>query len=264
MSDSYIYENDSFCFRHHTSFNYPKDAHYAHSHNMYELIYFISGDATHVIEDRKYKLKTKDLILIKPTKHHFIQIDSTCDYERYDILFSPHIQGIENVHLLNSLPDVINLDNLPMAKDIMKKMDYYFLHFEDEEFVKIISLLLSELFFLLSIAKPNDTAIESSPTLSKAIAYINANLTTLSDISEVASHCFVTESYLFRLFKSELHHTPKKYINEKRILLAQRMISEGEKPSAVYEKCGFNDYATFYRNYTSFFGHNPSDEHSVS
>ena len=74
----------------------------------------------------------------------------------------------------------------------------------------------------------------------------------------MAKSCFVTESYLYRLFKNELHKTPAKYIASKRLLLAERMISDGESPTTVYEKCGFSDYTTFYRDYRAHFGHTPS------
>ena len=80
----------------------------------------------------------------------------------------------------------------------------------------------------------------------------------LDSIEEVAKSCFVSESYLFRLFKKELKQTPAKYVAAKRLLLAERLIGEGVTPTSVYEKCGFNDYTTFYRNYCSHFGHAPS------
>ena len=41
---------------------------------------------------------------------------------------------------------------------------------------------------------------------------------------------------------------------EKRLLLAQKMIRDGEKPTTVCERCGFGDYTTFYRNYIAFWG----------
>ena len=52
--------------------------------------------------------------------------------------------------------------------------------------------------------------------------------------------------------------TPAKYILSKRMLKAQKMIHRGEKPTAVYIKCGFDDYATFFRNYKKYFGYPPS------
>lgn len=265
MSGANIYEDDSFCFRHHTSYNYPKNAHSAHSHNIYELIYFVGGDATHVIENRRYKLRKGDLVLIRPLKHHFIQIDSLCDYERYDILFDPEALGIESIRLLDEGFDIMNLEDHPAADNIIRKTDYYFKHFKGQDFVKVTSLLLSELFYLLSVISSSEREMtsEGSPILSRALEYINSNLATITDIGEIAKHCFVTESYLFRIFKNELHHSPKRYINEKRLLLADKRIASGEKPTAVYESCGFSDYTTFYRSYVSFFGHAPSRRISV-
>ena len=148
-----------------------------------------------------------------------------------------------------------------MATEIIKKTDFYSRHFSGEDFEKILTSLLSELFYLLSVTprtSKTDDATVSSQTLSRALSYINDNLTTLSGVEEVARKCFVTESYLFRLFKSELKQTPLKYITSKRLLLAERMISDNERPTVVYEKCGFSDYTTFYRNYRSYFGHSPS------
>ena len=122
--------------------------------------------------------------------------------------------------------------------------------------------MLSELFYNLSVFPhlPYEERAVVSPLLSKALKYINENLCTLSGVEEIAKHLFVSESYLFRMFKKELHQSPKKYIRDKRLLIAQKMISLGERPSLVCDKCGFGDYTTFYRNYTDFFGHTPSDE----
>ena len=39
----------------------------------------------------------------------------------------------------------------------------------------------------------------------------------------------------------------------------QKMLSEGERPTAVCTRCGFSDYTTFYRNYVGFFGCPPSE-----
>jgi AraC-like DNA-binding protein len=262
MQKDYSYKGEALFFKHEISRNLPKDAYSIHSHNMYELLYFVGGDATHVIEDRQYKLKRGDLVLIKPSKYHFIRIDSACDYERYDILFSPRTKNLEGLELLESTPEIMNLEEYPMATEIIKKTDFYYKHFKGEDFERILTGLLCELFYLLSVTPATENTeapTVASPTLSMALSYINENLTTLTGIDEVAKSCFVTESYLYRLFKNELHQTPAKYVTSKRLLLAERRISDGEKPTAVYEKCGFSDYTTFYRNYRAFFGRSPSD-----
>ncbi len=264
MTSDSVFRTKRLVYKHEISENLPKDAYSLHIHNAYELIWFLDGDATHVIENRKYKLKKGDLILIRPSQYHFIQIDTPSRYERYNILFDPEDHNVEGVELIPDRIEVISLAGNAIAEDIFRKCDLYHRSCSEEIFEKLLSHLLSELFFHIHLF-PQSFANESatfSPLISKALQYINVNLCTIADMKEIADHLFVSESYLFRLFKKEMHQTPKKYIREKRLLMAQKMLSAKEKPSAVCEKCGFSDYTTFYRNYTAFFGHSPSERPS--
>ena len=90
--------------------------------------------------------------------------------------------------------------------------------------------------------------------------YIREHLFTLKDVGELARALFVSEGYLFRLFKQELKNTPKRYITEQRLLAAERLLSQGITPTAAAARCGFQDYATFNRRYTEFFRRRPSEE----
>ena len=122
MINDYIWETDRIFFKHEVSEDIPCNTYSMHTHNTYELIYFLEGDATHVIEDRKYKLKKGDLILIRPYRYHFIQIDSTTDYERYDILFDPIRHHVEGVSLIEEEIEVVSLSENAIAKNIFQKI----------------------------------------------------------------------------------------------------------------------------------------------
>ena len=260
----YQYSSDGLFFKHELTVSPPCDAFSMHTHNYCELLYFLSGDATHVIEDRKYKLKKGDLIIIRPSKYHFIQIDSNTDYERYDILFDEPLIGT-SLKAINESVEVINLAQSPTADGIFRRCDYYAKNLPMSAFSEILPLLIKELFYNISIEQSKPTVRDASavnPILSKALAYINDELFTLKSVSEVAAKLFVTESYLFRIFKNELHQTPKKYITDKRLLAAQSMIRMGQRPTDVSEKCGFGDYTTFYRCYKRFFGVSPSEKNA--
>ena len=261
MMNDYIWTTDKMFFKHEISEDLTCDTYSAHTHNAYELIYFLDGDATHVIEDRKYKLKKGDLILIRPFQHHFIQIDTPARYERYDILFDSKKHGVESVNRIPEDMEVINISGNRILEDIFRKCDLYDQSSDRDTFDKILSHLLSELFYHITLF-PRPSTQETtmlSPLISKVLSYISENLCTISGIEEISNHLFVSQTYLFRLFKKELHQTPKKYIMEKRLLLAQKMLSAGEKATNVCEQCGFGDYTTFYRNYTAFFGQLPSE-----
>ena len=263
MND-YIFQSDRLFFKHEISENLTRDTYSMHIHHGYELLYFLSGDATCVIEDRRYKLKKGDLILIRPLQYHFIQIDAPEVYERYDILFDPERYDIEGTRLLPDDIEVINVSGNGILEELFQKLDFYRKNSDSDVFERILYHLISELFYNISLsyhAMPENKPT-LSPIISKALKYTNDNLCTVTGISEIASHLFVSESYLFRLFKNELHQTPKKYIREKRLLMAQKMLMDGEKPTRVSERCGFSDYTTFYRNYTEFFGVSPKETKS--
>ena len=261
MVHQYIQTTDRVFFKHEISEDLPCDAYSMHTHNAYELIYFLDGDASHVIEDRKYKLKRGDLILIRPMSYHFIQIEGQARYERYDILFDPKAHGVEGVELLPEGLEVVSLTGNPLARDVFRRCDLYRQGCSEEDFSRLLPHLLSELFFSLRTFSGDGLATEGaklSPLISEFLGYVNRHLCSPLDIGQIAGRLYVSESYLFRLFKKELHQTPQKYIREKRLMLARKMLAEGERPTAVCIRCGFSDYTTFYRNYVAFFGCPPS------
>ncbi|MBE6558890.1 MAG: AraC family transcriptional regulator [Ruminococcaceae bacterium] len=261
MFNDYIQTTDRVFFKHEISEDLPCDAYSMHTHNAYELIYFLDGDASHVIEDRKYKLKKGDLILIRPMSYHFIRIEGRARYERYDILFDPQAHGVEGVDLIPEHLEVVSLAGNSLAEDVFRRCDLYRQNCTAEDFSRLLPHLLSELFFSLRAFSGDGTTAEGarlSPLISEFLRYVNRNLCAPIDIGQVAAALFVSESYLFRLFKRELHQTPQKYIREKRLMMAKKMLSEGERPTAVFTHCGFSDYTTFYRNYVTLFGCSPS------
>ena len=247
----------------HRRFDGKRVVNYMHSHNTYELLYFLTGDFVHGIEDRRYKLSKHDLVIVRPNHYHYIQINPTTPYERYDILFDPGELGIDNIHLLSEHIDVVRCQNQPMITDLFRKIDYYSQHLEGEDLRNVLVLLIKELFYLLSIREDvkNDLHPEGiHPIVSKALAEINHNLCSIKSIDEVADKLFVSKGYLFRMFKRELQTTPHKYIAEKRLNMAQNLLLQGQSPTQVYQACGFNDYTAFYRSYVKFFGCSPSQQ----
>ena len=260
-----VHENatDGLILNHAKYTGLKKDAMAIHTHNDYELLYILSGDVSHVIENRKYKLKKDDLVIIKPNMYHFVQVDSSKDYERYNILFNPKLLGINNIELLPNDIEIINCKHRPIISELFKKTDYYSGVLKKEELKDVIAMLIKELIYNLSLSDiGEDPALWENihPLISKAITEINDNLFNISNIEEIAVKLGVSESYLYRIFKKELKTTPLKYLTEKRLLIAQNLILCGKKPTEVYSECGFLDYTSFYRSYLKLFGYSPSKE----
>lgn len=251
-------------FYNHYTYTTPRsDAISMHIHDDYEILYIVSGDLTHIVEDRKYKLKKDDLIIVRPYNYHYIQIDDSVNYERYNILFNPSQLAVNNINLLPENTNVLNCKHLPVIKELFRKTDYYSSNLSKQDFEKTLSIMLSELIYNLSFANASYKTYEiSNPFIKKAIEQINNNLFTAKSIREIAEELSISESYLYRIFKEELYISPLRYINEKKLRFARQLLLSGEKPYNIYLECGFSDYTSFYRNYKKLFGHPPSSENN--
>ena len=61
-----------------------------HFHTVYELLYFVQGNADFMIEHRLYKIKPGSLLIAKPGEYHNIVFHSEEPYERYVLRFPPY------------------------------------------------------------------------------------------------------------------------------------------------------------------------------
>lgn len=233
-----------------------------HCHNGYEIIFFISGSGYYQIEERTYILKKYDLVITRPGNYHNIDINTDEKYDRYDILVNSSAQLLPLLDKLLEKYEVINCADAPNIVNNFKKTDVYRRFFADDVFNMLLNNLLIEICYNLIINNPivNQEFIPSSKHLANALEYINTNLLTIKDVKEVCNHVFVSENHLFRIFKEEMNISPKKYITSKRLLYAQKLILGGERPTDIFEKCGFNNYISFYQRYVDFFGYPPSEE----
>ena len=237
-----------------------------HSHNNYELLFFKKGEADYVIEERKYKLKKNDLVFIRSGKYHYIEIKSDSDYERVNISFDASVVGSKLLHMIDEGIEVVNCPKESVIGEIFARLEYYDSNLSEQNFFALLPSLLIETFYALTISYDDGINIPSeiSPILTKAIKYINDNLFSIKSIKEISDQFFVSEQYFFRLFQTQLKTSPKKYLNSKRLLRAQKMIQRGKKPIEVYLQCGFETYVGFYKQYLKTFGYPPSKERNVS
>ena len=233
-----------------------------HTHEVPELMYIKQINGSYIAEGTEYHLKAGDLILVPPAVHHSIKRNPDSVYERYDLCFDENIFPEFDFKKIFEKINVINCLNNNIISDIFGKFDFYAENFGDKDLENIIILLLKEMFYnftLDSISEKKDN-IYFNRVLTDAVNYINQNLFSIKSVSEISRTLYITDTYLYKIFKNGLQTSPKKYITSKRLLHARQKIIQGSKPTDIYQECGFNDYVSFYRNYISFFGYSPSQE----
>jgi len=254
-------KTDKFVYNH---LVYDKEAerHFAmHSHSFVELIYVVKGEVAYTIENKKFIARQGELILLRPHAYHFFTIQNQKDYEKIGVLFSQEL--IETADVLNEYFIILQCGN-GRIRDILNKLEFYYHNCPTDVFSEILLLLTKEIVLNIRYFSQQykiSSADPIHPLIERAIEYINENLTSLNTIQELAEHLAVSESHIKVLFRSQLQVTPKKYITEKKLLLAKSMITNGTSPTQAALHCGYSNYVTFYRLYLKHFGNKPVNDY---
>ena len=251
---------ESFVINHSANYEPSAEEFPPHFHEAWELLFFLRGEVVYRVNGKEYALRRGDLVLSRPTVLHRIEPTGKERYERINIILD---DGIIPRSILERLPevDVFSFGEGGRVFDIFEKLTDYARLFEGEELLLLSKSLITEVMCNLVIAGGYECGqTVSNPIIAAALVYIDAHLTEISGVDELCEHLYITKSHLHHLFVTHLGVTPKRYINSKRLLLAQRMIRSGERATEVASAVGYSDYATFFRGYKKYFGYAPSEE----
>ena len=241
-----------------------------HTHTNAELFCFVSGKAVYHVEGSEYPLSPGDILLMRPTEAHFIETDDRYNYERIIVSFDPGI--------LHSLDPENTLTRPLFDRKAGKQNHYPAADFDSDRYLQYLQnmlspdadrltalanliLLLKELCAVFDRASHNATQPDTAEY--QIIRYINKNLDKELTLKELSEKFFLSRAQLCLRFKNATGTSVGKYISIKRLILARQKILQGQKPTEVYDSCGYQDYSTFYRAYTRFFGHSPKQESSA-
>lgn len=231
-----------------------------HVHSDFEFLLFLSGDASYVVEHKKFALIPDVLVLSKPMQYHFIEINSAdIPYERYYVQFdlTKFPESIRDK--INGFPETLRLDKNSRVFKIMKSMRDYSDIFPPKAYPELYDSLLCELVFAASLegSGGNVNFIEADDVTIKALEYINAHIFEPITIKAIADGVYTSPSSLCHRFKKSMQIGVYEYVTKKKMTLADGLLRRGESPLSVAAKLGYQDYSTFYRSYKAAFSRPP-------
>ena len=256
---------EDFLFRHITDWEFPGEM-AVHYHESCELLFIKKGDITYIADGKSYRLSKNSLILSRPMENHTIIFNDTDIYERYNILFDPGEALFWPYHEIPKSISVINFNGNELVCNLFKKMEYYCNHLEGQHLKQVLQHLTQEVLinFLLSAKEFKQSQMCTvNPVITKAIAYIDDNITAPLQVETLCEVLYITKSHLHHLFIKHMNISPKKYIMLRKLHMVQRELAAGGSPTEVAARYGFANYSTFYRNYRKIFGTMPSDEETA-
>ncbi len=252
--------------------NAPPNVDYeVHPHYQeFELYRFLEGDLVFAVDGRHIKVEEGMVILIANGVLHRPIIKNRCRYRRDRILFRKEIFIRFNTMTFELYNKLKNRRVLVLNKELVEKSGINGLIDEVgtrlaqntsyDGFCALISLLA-----LLIQAEAHSRQIENilpaadSERVSEMIRYIDEHL--MEDLSyRTLSDVFcLSEKSLYKFFKNEIGFAPGSYINERRIIMAQSILSAGGSAKAAAYAAGFKDYSVFYRCFLKKVGMTPAE-----
>ncbi len=233
-----------------------------HTHDDVEVYLLLSGHGIFHIEGTAYPLSPGDVLVMRPAESHYIELTADVPYERAVINFSVDVfAGID--------PDGL-LTKAILHRDAGKNNQYKAFSFNGgscmhywhtimsengEPYINLLTGLiglLREIHNIFYQQADKDTAKDLLEY--QIVQYINSKLSESLTLDDICKQFFISKAQLCRLFRRTTATTVWQYITVKRLVMARQMLEQGEHPTKIYAKCGFNDYSTFYRAYVKHYG----------
>lgn len=242
-----------------------------HIHNCYEIYYSISGGKQFLIDNKFYNINSGDIFFINQYESHYLSEVDNMTHDRIVISIYPEFLAslssskTDLNHCFTSRNNV-NQHKLTLSSEVQKRF-LYFIHklcttegygsdlLERAVFTELM-IFLNKLFDTTVSEDEHETNCYHKQ-VDDILLFINSNLSKPLTIESLASHFYLSSSYICRIFKSTTGTTINKYITARRISVAKTLLTAGKSVTEACELSGFNDYSNFLKSFTKSVGISP-------
>jgi len=198
-------------------------------HPFYEILYYMGGDATLLTEKFESKLNNNSLIIIPKECYHKFKILNQNNYTRLFIQFSLTADTELTYNKIFSEIRVVTPNNyilsvLNRITEVLSEICYA--ESKNNLLKSALPMLLAELSATSFTVQP--TLRKDEHLITKCINFIDNRLNTPLFVSDIAREMGVSVSTLHLCFKDHLGISIYKYITEKRLDLAAKLLSDTE------------------------------------
>ena len=191
-----------------------------HYHSLYELLFFIQGDAEFMIQSKKYAVKAGDFLVVQPGEHHNIILLSDKTYERVVIRFDPfdihpslrqYLNNLENVYYISHTPISNIIEGFDIQYDKIRK------EFIPQAFISSLNILLT---YLCSSPELIQNADRIDEDVKEIIDYIDLHLPDIQTIDNLSKGLHMSKSAIYKTFGKHFDTPIMSYIRTQKIMVA--------------------------------------------
>ncbi|WP_284730566.1 AraC family transcriptional regulator [Staphylococcus saprophyticus] len=253
-----------------------RDGHFGnelHYHDHYEIFFSLSGNLLYTIEGRKYKLDVGSMLIITPYEFHQLNEQMDGHAERIGLRFDSQLLerlSNESVDLTQCFDTQSSqFKNLLQLNESQKRELYYLLQGlineqDNQKFGKSLAeeAILTQFFILLNrIFIENESSTHNddpeAQLVRQVLDYMELHYADQISLEDIEKKFLVSRYKITQHFTRLVGYPPYRYLLNKRLQNAQRMLKNGHSPQQVAIQCGFSDYSNFYRRFKTSYGCSP-------
>ncbi len=243
-----------------------------HYHTFHKIILLLAGRAGYAVEGERYELTPGDIVLVGRGSIHRPLVAAGDYYERMILYISP------------AYLETLACEDCDPGECFRLAQQSFQYVYRDEGGSRVLPLFraLHETISqggygasLLTRAQFTELMVEVNRLCrlghgvgatggdSKVVSllqYLSLHLNEPLSIDDLSERFYISKYHMMRRFRQETGYSIHGYLAEKRLLLAQQLLSRGASPSEVFTQVGYQDYSTFSRAYKKQFGRGPSTD----
>ncbi len=230
----------------------------AHIHENYEIIVYLSGNLSYMVEGQVFMPEKGDVIFTRPHEYHHTIFHSETAPSYFCMHIPPSVDpqlpesmlsGNPNRHFIR-IPAEEKKQIIDLCKRIWDKG-------QPKTPLEKLYLFYSFLFVIQHAPKEVNPHQTIPANLSRLLLHINENYAGVSNMEQLAQQFFMTHNTLNRLFRDHLGISPHRYIENVRLAHAKNLLRNGKSVADTCYECGFTDYSAFILKFRRAFGVTP-------
>lgn len=267
------------------STDFPDYVGILHRHEYIEVVYVISGTATHTVGDKSYAVKRGDLCFINVnTVHMFCENKKSSEpLVVYDLMFTPEffdcsltegrsLEDLGDSYLFRALPkgQPGKENSFGVSGNVYVKFSELFNRMYDEyrdrssgcmEIIRAYLLVVVVTAMRMRAAADKQITTRKKEQLVQRVRdYIEKNYRVPITVQNLAKSVYLSPDYLGRIFKEITGETISAQIQSVRVRNACRLLITTQRTIVdIAAACGFGDAKNFYSVFKRYMGMPPGD-----
>ena len=230
-----------------------------HKFDQCKFYFVTDGACTVSVEDKTYRLTAGDWLLVPPMIDHSYKNDDTAPFRKFWAHFD--VYPGEELFSVLKLPHVVKVKKDGKVAVLFKKLLKADKSNELTDKLTVKGCLINLLAEFIKSARPEGVSVvkTSDERLDGLLRYVNENLEADLSNDVLAEKYFTHPNHFIRAFRDKTGVTPAKYIKQKRMEAAKRLLESTDLTTAeISEKVGISDVAHFSRAFKEQYNMPPS------